>query len=157
MIELDYTVEKLERNYAHGYKHIDTKGKHWQALNESDVIEALDASLSVQGINEPSVFLALLYRITAHQTYHADVDEKSTMPYHSIETMLDKGEGNPRLHKLENLLNALGASLAVCRVEDRDNEVPRDELLRACFFQDQVAKERWPVRDVIDLLFTFNL
>jgi transcriptional regulator with XRE-family HTH domain len=154
---LDRTVEKLERNYQHGYKHIDPKGKHWQALDTDEVIEALDVSIALEAINDTSIFLGLLYVVTAHQTYHVAVDEKSTLPYHSIEAMLAKGEGNPRLHKLENLLNALGASLAICRIEDRENDVPHEELQRACFFQDEMTKERWAIRECIELLFEYGL
>jgi hypothetical protein len=154
---LDRTVEKLERNYQHGYKHIDPKGKHWQALDTGEVIEALDTSIALEAINDSAIFLGLLYVITAHQTYHVAIDDKSTLAYHSIDAMLAKGEGNPRLHKLENLLNALGASLAICRVEDRESDVPHDELQRACFFQDEVTKERWAFRDTVELLFEYGL
>lgn len=158
MIELDNTVEKLERNFQHGYEHVDTSGKHWKALQADDIIDALDATLSRTAINDASVFLRLLYQIIAHQTYHQPVDEDSGISYSRIVTMLKEGKGNPRLHKLEDLLTAVGASMVICRVADRENDIAHAQLPRACFFQHLVPeKERWPFRETIDLLFAHGL
>lgn len=156
-MNIDYTVERLEKNYQNGYKHVDSKGHHWKPLPAEEIVEALDNAIARHAINDPSVFLTLTYQIVAHQTYHAPVDDKAQMTYYAISQMLEAGEGNPRIHKLENVLNALGASLVVCRIEDRENDVPYEELPRACFFQHLVRKERWPFRSTIELLFQYGL
>lgn len=156
-MDIDFTVEKLEKNYQSGYKHVDASGHHWEPLPAEGIVETLDKAIAHHAINDPTVFLTLVHQIIAHQTYHAPVDEQAQMTYYAISQMLEAGEGNPRLHKLENVLNAIGASLVVCRIEDRENDVPYEELPRACFFQHLVKKERWPFRSTIELLFEYGL
>jgi len=154
-VDIDLSVVKLERNTR--YAHIGADGKHFQSIPLNLIVSELDTAISVSGINDPSVFLTALYQIVAHQTYHVDVDEKSGMAYSSISRALEQGAGNPRIDSLENILNGVGASLAVCKISEREDDIPHEELQRACFFQQEVKHNRWPVRETIATLFQFGL
>lgn len=157
-LEIDTTIDKLERNYQHGYDHVGMNGQHWKVLPVNDIMTACDASISRAAVNDPTVFLSLLYKIIAHQTYHVPVDEDSQISYSRIATMLKEGSGNPRLQKLEDLLNAIGVSLVICRIKDREDDVEHVDLPRACFFQHLVPdSERWPFRETVELLFSHGL
>lgn len=157
MIELDQSVDKLERNFQRGYDHVDPKGKHWHSIPVAIIVEALDAMIARRGVNDPSAFLELVYRITAHQSYHQAIDEEAQISYSRIATMLKEGDGNPRLQNLEDLLNALGVSLAICRIDEREADLDRTDLQRACFFQHLIKNERWPFRESVALLFAHGL
>lgn len=154
-MEIDLTVTKLERNTR--YAHLSADMKRYQAIPVTEIVDELDDLIGRHGINDISLFLLRLYEIVAHQTYHVDIDTKSGLAYSVITRTLDHGKGNPRIDSVENILNALGASLAICKIEDEENGIPAEELQRACFFQQDIGKERWPIRSSMETLAHFGL
>lgn len=151
-MEIDLSITKLERNF--GFKHIiKATGKSVSELPVNEIVNELDSTLCYLAINDYTKFVLRVFQIVAHQTYHVEIDENAETTYNAISYMLKSGKGNPRIDKLEDVLNTLGVSIAVCSLKDREEiDVPR-----ACFFQHLVKNQRWKLSDVIDLLFTYGM
>jgi len=151
-MEIDFTIDKLERNTK--YDHIlRSSGKHLKALDPFEIASELDNVLCYLAINNYRSFVRRVFQVVAHQTYHVEIDENANTTYQAISILLNSGEGNPRINKLEDILNAIGVSVAVCRLDDRESR----DVPRACFFQHLIKSERWHLSVVIGLLFKFGL
>lgn len=147
---LEKEAKQLSRSTGYGHS---GKGGKLKALTLQDILDTLDDGIAF-GINNVNKFLDPLFWIIAYQSYHIDIDDLSEMPYGGISSMIKYG--NPRIDRLERLLNVFDVSLAICKVSDRENDVPSHELQRA-MFSPELLTERWSLRDTMKLLFEFGL